>query len=55
MRKKCNYVRMKVYSFFKLLNKKIKEYEKMTSNPFDVTKKRVTIIWVEGVNDAKEV
>ena len=45
---------MKVYSFFKLLNKKIKEYDKMTSNPFDVTTKRVTVIWVEGVNDNRD-
>ena len=38
---------MKVYSFFRLLNKKIKQYEKMTSNPFDVKTMPVTIIWVE--------
>ena len=38
---------MKVYSFFKLLNKKIKEYEKMTSNPLEGKKRSVTIIWIE--------
>ena len=42
---------MKVYSFFRFLNKKIKQYENMTSNPFDGTKKPVTIIWVEDKID----
>jgi len=42
---------MKIYSFFKLLNHKIKQYEKAASNPFAGNCKRypVTIIWVEGV------
>lgn len=42
---------MKVYSFFKLLNKKIKEYDKMTYNPFDTAIRPVTIIWVENAAD----
>lgn len=48
---------MKVYSFFRLLNQKIKQYEKTVSNPFDTVKKPVTIIWVEegGKNDEKQV
>ena len=46
---------MKAYSFFRLLNKKIKQYEKMTSKPFDDYKKTVTIVWVEEVNDNKDV
>ena len=38
---------MKVYSFFRLLNKKIKQYEKMTSTASEGIKKPITIIWVE--------
>ena len=45
---------MKVYSFFRLLNQKIKQYEKTVSNPFDTVKKPVTIIWVEGVMAEKK-
>ena len=44
---------MKVYSFFRLLNYKIKQYEKLTSNPFDANKPSITIIWVED-NDEKK-
>ena len=50
-KEKCNYVVMKIYSFFKLLNRKIKQYEKAASNPFDVVKRPVTIIWVEDKKD----
>ena len=46
-KKWCNHKRMKVYSFFRLLNKKIKQYEKMTSTASEGIKKPVTIIWVE--------
>lgn len=43
---------MKIYSFFKLLNHKIKQYEKAASNPFgEKYKNPVTIIWVEDIND----
>ncbi len=42
---------MKVYSFFRLLNIKIKQYEKSVSNSYEPIKRPVTIIWVE---DAKE-
>ena len=38
---------MKMSSFFRLLNYKIKQYEKAASNPFGQVKKPVTIIWVE--------
>ncbi len=46
---------MKVFSFFKLLNRKIKKYEKYTSNPFCQTRESVTIVWVENPeNDSKK-
>ena len=39
---------MRIYSFFKLLNIKIKQYEKAASNPFgDKSNYPVMIIWVE--------
>ena len=38
---------MKVYSFFRLLNQKIKQYERAASNPFESVIKPVTVIWVE--------
>ena len=38
---------MKVYSFFRLLNIKIKQYERTVSNPYETIKRPVTIIWVE--------
>ncbi len=38
---------MKIYSFFRLLDHKIKQYEKTISNPFEMVKPSVTIIWVE--------
>jgi hypothetical protein len=39
---------MKIYSFFKLLNHKIKQYEKAASNPFGdkYRKYPITLIWV---------
>lgn len=42
---------MKVYSFFRLLNIKIKQYEKSVSSSYEQIKRPVTIIWVE---DAEE-
>mgnify|MGYP003571290154 CR=1 FL=1 len=38
---------MQVYKFFKLLNEKIKQYEKTSSKPLK-EKKAVTIIWIEA-------
>lgn len=38
---------MKIKSFFKLLNKKIKKYDKAVSNPFEPTTLPITLIWVE--------
>ena len=43
---------MRLYSFFKLLNHKIKQLENTAQNPFnDKYKKTMTIIWVEDIND----
>lgn len=41
---------MKVYGFLKLLNMKIKKYEKAVSNPFTRPNIPITIIWVENNN-----
>ncbi len=38
---------MKIKSFFKLLNKKINKYDKMTSNPFEAMPLTITLVWVE--------
>ena len=38
---------MKIYTFFKMLNHKIRQYEKAVSNEFETVKSPVTIIWVE--------
>ena len=51
---------MRIHSFFKLLNIKIRQYEKAASNPFDRKFKNypVTLIWVEDsniLNDKKEL
>ena len=37
---------MKVSTFFKILNKKIEKYDKITSNPFSQPQ-QVVIIWIE--------
>ena len=42
---------MKIYSFFRLLNHKIKQYEKAVSNPFETVKRPVTVIWVENIKE----
>lgn len=42
---------MKVYSFFKLLNHKIKQYEKAASYPFANITTPITIIWIENSNN----
>ncbi len=44
---------MKIYSFFKLLNKKIKEYDNTYQNPFTIPHRHVTIIWIEDFYDEK--
>ena len=42
---------MKISSFFKILNKKIEQYDKIASNPF--TKPQpIVLVWVE--EDKKE-
>ena len=51
---------MSLYGFFRLLNYKIKQYEKTASNPFDRRFKNypVTLIWIEDsniLNDKKEL
>ena len=44
---------MKIYSFFKFLNHKIKQYEKAALNPFMSGYKSypLTYIWVEDANE----
>ena len=37
---------MKVYNFFKILNKKIEKYDKMATNPFTIPQP-VVLIWIE--------
>lgn len=38
---------MKAKSFFKLLNRKIKKYDKAATNPFEAIPLSITLIWVE--------
>ena len=38
---------MKFAKFFKILNKKIEKYDKMTSNPFVRPNSPITLVWVE--------
>ena len=38
---------MKMKSFFKLLNRKIKKYDKAVSNPFEPIPLTITLVWVE--------
>ncbi len=35
-----------MYQFFKILNRKINKYDKLTSNPFTIPQP-ITLIWVE--------
>jgi hypothetical protein len=37
---------MKVSTFFKILNKKIEKYERMTTNPFTIPQP-IVLIWLE--------
>ena len=43
----CNHIIMKLAKFFKILNKKIEKYDKMTSNPFMRSKVPITLVWIE--------
>ena len=43
---------MKVSTFFKILNRKIENYEKMTTNPFSIPQP-IILIWVEDVETDK--
>lgn len=45
---------MRIYSFFRLLNHKIKQYEKAASNPYSAVKIPVTVIWVEDTKEENE-
>ena len=38
---------MKVKSFFKLLNRKIKKYDNASKNPFGTMPISITLVWVE--------
>lgn len=35
-----------MHQFFKILNRKINKYDKLTSNPFTIPQ-QITLIWVE--------
>lgn len=37
---------MKISSFFKILNKKIEQYDKIASNPFTIPQP-IVLVWVE--------
>lgn len=41
---------MQVSSFFKILNRKIEKYDRLTQNPFTIPQS-ITIVWVEDVED----
>lgn len=45
---------MKVKSFFKLLNRKIRKYDKMTTNPFEGVPVSITLVWVEEKLEKKD-
>lgn len=45
---------MKVKSFFKLLNRKIKKYDKAVTNPFEAIPLSITLVWVEEENREKD-
>ena len=40
-------VDMKLKSFFKLVNQKVKKFDKVTTNPFASTPVSITLVWVE--------
>ena len=41
---------MTINTFFRFLNRKIKQYEKAVSKPYKKPTYNVTVIWVEDVN-----
>ena len=41
---------MKVSTFFKILNKKIEKYDKISSNPFSMPQP-IVLIWVDDNNN----
>ena len=43
---------MHIYSFFRLLNQKIKQYEKAASEGFSKTNLQITIIWIEDAPES---
>lgn len=45
---------MKIYGFLKLLNMKIKKYDKAVSNPFVRPNTPITIVWVEKSDEKPE-
>lgn len=45
---------MKIYSFLRLLNYKIRQYEKAALNPFKLKKRPLTIIWFEDLTNEIE-
>ena len=55
MQFQCNYIGMKVKSFFKLLNRKIKKYDKATSNPFEAIPLPITLVWEEEENPQEKI
>ena len=40
-------VDMKLKSFFKLVNQKVKKFDKVATNPFASTPVSITLVWVE--------
>ena len=42
---------MKAVSFFKLLNRKIRKYDKAATNPFEAIPLSITLVWVEEADN----
>jgi hypothetical protein len=45
---------MNIPTFFKVLNNKIKKYDKIASNPFEIPQS-ITIVWVDETITTKDV
>lgn len=43
---------MKVATFFKTLNKKIKQYDDIAKNPFTISRP-IILIWIEDIEEEK--
>ena len=43
---------MKVSTFFKILNRKIEQYDKLASNPFEQPQP-IVLIWIEDIENEK--